>query len=55
MLLYFEVQAQYLNDIGLLQGSEKGFELDRAPSRIEAGVMQIFLVPSCCPPCLMIF
>lgn len=40
----YEVQAQNLNDLGLLQGNEKGFELDRAPSRIEAGVMLIRLL-----------
>lgn len=40
----FEGTAQSLNDLGLLAGSESGFELDRAPSRAEASAMLVRLL-----------
>ncbi|MDD6188174.1 MAG: S-layer homology domain-containing protein [Clostridiales bacterium] len=36
-------QADALNTLGLFQGSDKGYELDRAPSRLEALIMLIRL------------
>lgn len=40
----FELEAKKLKDMGLFKGSELGFELNRAPSRVEAGVMLIRLL-----------
>lgn len=37
-------EAEALNEMGLFKGSAEGFELDRAPSRIEGGVMLIRLL-----------
>lgn len=36
--------ADALNDLGLFKGSDKGYELDRAPTRLEAGVMLVRLL-----------
>ena len=36
--------ADALNDLGLFRGTELGYELDRAPSRAEAGVMLVRLL-----------
>jgi hypothetical protein len=36
--------AVVLNELGLFRGSEKGFELERAPNRTEAAVMMIRLL-----------
>lgn len=42
---YAQIETQYdakavlLNELGLLQGSDAGYELERAPKRIEAAVM----------------
>ena len=37
-------KAQVLNELGLFQGTNNGYELDRAPTRTEAGVMLIRLL-----------
>lgn len=36
--------ADALKDLGLFKGSDKGYELDRAPTRLEAGVMLVRLL-----------
>lgn len=36
--------ADALKDLGLFSGSDKGYELDRAPTRLEAGVMLVRLL-----------
>lgn len=36
--------ADYLNDLGLFQGTTDGYDLDRAPTRMEAGVMLVRLL-----------
>ena len=36
--------ADYLNDMGLFQGGTNGYDLDRAPTRLEAGVMLVRLL-----------
>ena len=36
--------ADALHELGLFQGTESGYELDRAPSRVEAGVMLVRLL-----------
>lgn len=36
--------ADALNDLGLFQGTEAGYDLDRAPTRAEAGVMLVRLL-----------
>ncbi len=36
--------AELLSELGLFRGSDKGFELERAPSRIEAAVMLVRLL-----------
>ena len=33
--------AERLSDLGLFRGTESGYELDRAPTRAEAGVMLV--------------
>lgn len=40
----YESEAKELKDMGLFKGSELGFELNRAPSRVEAGVMLVRLL-----------
>lgn len=37
-------QAEVLKDLGLFSGSDKGFELDRAPTRVEAAAMLVKLL-----------
>lgn len=37
----YENEAEQLQDLGLFKGTDKGFELDRQPTRAEAGVMLI--------------
>ncbi|MCF8020290.1 MAG: hypothetical protein K9L62_12945 [Vallitaleaceae bacterium] len=37
-------KAQQLNDLGLFAGTENGFELDRAPKRVESAVMLVRLL-----------
>lgn len=37
-------EARKLNVLSIFQGSEKGFELERSPSRIEAGIILVRLV-----------
>ncbi len=37
-------KAQQLNDLGLFAGTDSGFELDRAPKRVESAVMLIRLL-----------
>ena len=36
--------ADYLNDMGLFQGGANGYDLDRAPTRLEASVMLVRLL-----------
>ncbi len=40
----FETKAEDLKTLGLFLGTEDGFELDRAPTRCEAGIMLIRLL-----------
>ncbi len=40
----YTVYADALRDLGLFQGSNKGYELERAPSRVEALIMLIRLL-----------
>lgn len=40
----YENEAQELKDLGLFQGSNTGFELERAPKRVESAVMLIRLL-----------
>lgn len=40
----FDHCADALKDLGLFQGTTKGYELDRAPNRAEAGVMLVRLL-----------
>ena len=40
----FDSIAQELKDVGLFQGTDTGFELDRAPTRTEAAVMLVRLL-----------
>ena len=40
----YENCADQLMDLGLFQGTEQGYELDRAPTRAEAGVMLVRLL-----------
>lgn len=40
----YEDEANHLKDLGLFLGSEKGFELDRVPNRVEAAIMLIRLL-----------
>ena len=40
----FDHCADALKDLGLFQGTSKGYELDRAPTRTEAGVMLVRLL-----------
>ena len=40
----YDSSAQVLKDIGLFQGSDSGFDLDRAPTRTEAAVMLVRLL-----------
>lgn len=40
----FDHCADALKDLGLFQGTNKGYELDRAPTRTEAGVMLVRLL-----------
>lgn len=40
----YEAPAQELKDVGLFQGTNQGFELDRAATRVEAGVMLVRLL-----------
>lgn len=40
--------ADALKDLGLFSGSDKGYELDRAPTRLEAGVMLVRLLGAEC-------
>lgn len=37
----YENEAEQLKDLGLFKGTNNGFELDRQPTRAEAGVMLI--------------
>lgn len=40
----FDHCADALNDLGLFQGTDAGYELDRAPNRLEAGAMLVRLL-----------
>lgn len=40
----FDGIAQELKDVGLFQGTDTGFELDRAPTRAESAVMLVRLL-----------
>ena len=40
----FDSSADRLSDLGLFQGTDEGYELDRAPTRAEAGVMLVRLL-----------
>lgn len=40
----YEESAQELNDLGLFKGTNKGYELDKAPSRVVGAVMLIRLM-----------
>ena len=40
----FEVCADDLSEIGIFKGTDKGYELDREPTRLEAGVMLVKLL-----------
>jgi len=40
----FEAAADSLNELGLFKGTDKGYELDREPTRVEAGVMLVRLL-----------
>lgn len=40
----FTSSADVLNELGLFQGSESGYELDRAPDRAEAATMLVRLL-----------
>ena len=40
----YESSAERLSDLGLFYGTESGYELDRAPTRAEAGVMLVRLL-----------
>ena len=40
----FEHYADSLNELGLFKGTDKGYELEREPTRVEAGVMLVRLL-----------
>lgn len=39
-----QAKAETLKELGLIKGSEKGFELDRPPTRLEGSVMLVRLL-----------
>jgi hypothetical protein len=39
--IQYECEAEQLQDLGLFKGTNNGFELERQPTRAEAGVMLI--------------
>ena len=40
----FKTEAEALKSLGLFSGTNNGFELDRAPSRVEAAAMLVKLL-----------
>jgi hypothetical protein len=43
-MIQHQPKAEALKELGLFKGSDKGFELERAPSRVEAMVMLVRLL-----------
>ena len=42
--IQYEGEAEQLQDLGLFKGTNNGFELERQPTRAEAGVMLIMML-----------